>query len=175
LLTGDCRPGDPSPGEARRRRYPGSPSMNQVWKSGTMPCRNEPCNGRSPVSSSGASGDWGWRGKICPSVAVQGWRVEGDPSAELRPSRGGEVRLLPAIRSLNAQDNNFTTFLLRAGGHNPRPGDVNGDGKADVAPAASSDVKSPRDLATGQASGKRQAASANEKSGSHKGETQPNE
>jgi hypothetical protein len=50
-------------------------------------------------------------------------------------------------------------------------GDVNGDGKADVAapknpaqPAtqntaassASSDVKSPRDLATGQASGKRQ-------------------
>ena len=34
-------------------------------------------------------------------------------------------------------------------------GDVNGDGKADVAPnAASSSVKSPRDLATGQASGK---------------------
>lgn len=53
-------------------------------------------------------------------------------------------------------------------------GDVNGDGKADVAPAASSDVKSPRDLATGQASGKRQAASANEKSGSDKGQTQPN-
>ena len=53
-------------------------------------------------------------------------------------------------------------------------GDVNGDGKADVAPAASSDVKSPRDLATGQASGKRQAASANEKSNSDKGQTQPN-
>jgi hypothetical protein len=53
-------------------------------------------------------------------------------------------------------------------------GDVNGDGKADVAPAANSDVKSPRDLATGQASGKRQAASANEKSGSDKGQTQPN-
>ena len=46
-------------------------------------------------------------------------------------------------------------------------GDVNGDGKADVAPASSpnsqstpsasqSDVKSPRDVATGQASGKRQ-------------------
>jgi len=47
-------------------------------------------------------------------------------------------------------------------------GDVNGDGKADVAApktgqatlqntsAASSDVKSPRDIATGQASGKRQ-------------------
>lgn len=32
-------------------------------------------------------------------------------------------------------------------------GDVNGDGKADV--AASSSVKSPRDAATGQASGKR--------------------
>jgi hypothetical protein len=53
-------------------------------------------------------------------------------------------------------------------------GDVNGDGKADVAPAASSDVKSPRDLATGQASGKRQASTANEKSGSDKGQTQPN-
>jgi len=38
-------------------------------------------------------------------------------------------------------------------------GDVNGDGKADVAApttGTSSDVKSPRDLATGQASGKRQ-------------------
>lgn len=53
-------------------------------------------------------------------------------------------------------------------------GDVNGDGKADVAPAASSDVKSPRDLATGQASGKRQAGTANEKSGGDKGQTQPN-
>jgi hypothetical protein len=53
-------------------------------------------------------------------------------------------------------------------------GDVNGDGKADVAPASTSDVKSPRDLATGQASGKRQAASVNEKSGSDKGQTQPN-
>jgi FG-GAP repeat protein len=53
-------------------------------------------------------------------------------------------------------------------------GDVNGDGKADVAPAASSDVKSPRDLASGQASGKRQAATPNEKPGSDKGQTQPN-
>jgi hypothetical protein len=53
-------------------------------------------------------------------------------------------------------------------------GDVNGDGKADVAPAASSDVKSPRDLASGQASGKRQAASPNEKPGNDKGQTQPN-
>jgi FG-GAP repeat len=35
-------------------------------------------------------------------------------------------------------------------------GDVNGDGKADVAPSSSSDVKAPRDIATGQASGKRQ-------------------
>lgn len=36
-------------------------------------------------------------------------------------------------------------------------GDVNGDGKADVAaPSSSSDVKSPRDMATGQSSGKRQ-------------------
>jgi FG-GAP repeat len=36
-------------------------------------------------------------------------------------------------------------------------GDVNGDGKADVAaPGSSSDVKSPRDMATGQTSGKRQ-------------------
>ncbi len=47
-------------------------------------------------------------------------------------------------------------------------GDVNGDGKADLAPgsasnspstpsnASQSDVKSPRDVATGQASGKRQ-------------------
>jgi len=48
-------------------------------------------------------------------------------------------------------------------------GDVNGDGKADVAapknPGTSSDVKSPRDLASGQASGKRQqepAAAAKE-------------
>jgi len=40
-------------------------------------------------------------------------------------------------------------------------GDVNGDGKADVAPkAGQSDVKSPRDLATGQASGKQAAAPA---------------
>ncbi len=53
-------------------------------------------------------------------------------------------------------------------------GDVNGDGKADVAPAASSDVKSPRDLATGQASGKRQAGSANDNPSSDKGQTQPN-
>jgi hypothetical protein len=54
-------------------------------------------------------------------------------------------------------------------------GDVNGDGKADVAPAAPSDVKSPRDLATGQASGKRtQPAGANEKPGSDKGQSQPN-
>jgi hypothetical protein len=56
-------------------------------------------------------------------------------------------------------------------------GDVNGDGKADVAPnTTSSDVKSPRDLATGQASGKRtqQAGSANEKSGNDKSQTQPN-
>lgn len=53
-------------------------------------------------------------------------------------------------------------------------GDVNGDGKADVAPAASSDVKSPRDLATGQASGKRRAGSANDNPGSDKGQTQPN-
>ena len=35
-------------------------------------------------------------------------------------------------------------------------GDVNGDGKADAATSSSSDVKSPRDAATGQASGKRQ-------------------
>jgi hypothetical protein len=36
-------------------------------------------------------------------------------------------------------------------------GDVNGDGKADVAaPSTSSDVKSPRDVATGQSTGKRQ-------------------
>jgi hypothetical protein len=37
-------------------------------------------------------------------------------------------------------------------------GDVNGDGKADAPknPGTSSDVKSPRDMATGQASGKRQ-------------------
>jgi len=53
-------------------------------------------------------------------------------------------------------------------------GDVNGDGKADVAPAASSDVKSPRDLASGQASGKRQAASPKGKPGSDKDQTQPN-
>ncbi|MBZ5689419.1 MAG: FG-GAP repeat protein [Acidobacteriia bacterium] len=55
-------------------------------------------------------------------------------------------------------------------------GDVNGDGKADVAPAASSDVKSPRDLATGQASGKsaQPPAGGNEKSASDKSHTQPN-
>ena len=55
-------------------------------------------------------------------------------------------------------------------------GDVNGDGRADVAPATSSDVKSPRDLATGQASGKRTqpAGNTNEKSTSDKGQTQPN-
>ena len=35
-------------------------------------------------------------------------------------------------------------------------GDVNGDGKAAAAAPSSSDVKSPRDAATGQASGKRQ-------------------
>jgi hypothetical protein len=35
-------------------------------------------------------------------------------------------------------------------------GDVTGDGKADVSATSNSDVKSPRDLATGQASGKRQ-------------------
>jgi len=35
-------------------------------------------------------------------------------------------------------------------------GDVNGDGKADAAASSSSDVKSPRDAASGQASGKRQ-------------------
>ena len=35
-------------------------------------------------------------------------------------------------------------------------GDVNGDGKADAAISGSSDVKAPRDAATGQASGKRQ-------------------
>lgn len=35
-------------------------------------------------------------------------------------------------------------------------GDVNGDGKADTATPSSSDVKAPRDAATGQASGKRQ-------------------
>jgi len=33
-------------------------------------------------------------------------------------------------------------------------GDVNGDGSPDVAASSSSEVKSPRDLATGQASGK---------------------
>ena len=55
-------------------------------------------------------------------------------------------------------------------------GDVNGDGKADVAATgASSDVKSPRDLATGQASGKtaQPAGSANQKSASDKS-PQPN-
>src|SRR5882724_820501 len=35
-------------------------------------------------------------------------------------------------------------------------GDVNGDGKANAAASSSSDVKSPRDIASGQASGKRQ-------------------
>jgi hypothetical protein len=35
-------------------------------------------------------------------------------------------------------------------------GDVTGDGKADVSASSNSDVKGPRDLATGQASGKRQ-------------------
>ena|SRR5258707_230410 len=35
-------------------------------------------------------------------------------------------------------------------------GDVNGDGKADAAASSNSDVKSPRDAASGQASGKRQ-------------------
>jgi len=35
-------------------------------------------------------------------------------------------------------------------------GDVTGDGKADLSATSNSDVKSPRDLATGQASGKRQ-------------------
>jgi hypothetical protein len=56
-------------------------------------------------------------------------------------------------------------------------GDVNGDGKADVAPAAaSSDVKSPRDLATGQASGKtaQPTGSANQKSASDKTPAQSN-
>ena len=56
-------------------------------------------------------------------------------------------------------------------------GDVNGDGKADVAATgASSDVKSPRDLATGQASGKtaQPAGSANQKSASDKSQAQPN-
>ncbi len=56
-------------------------------------------------------------------------------------------------------------------------GDVNGDGKADMAPAAaSSDVKSPRDLATGQASGKtaQPAGGANQKSASDKNQAQPN-
>jgi hypothetical protein len=56
-------------------------------------------------------------------------------------------------------------------------GDVNGDGKADVATTdASSDVKSPRDLATGQASGKtaQPASSANQKSASDKSQAQPN-
>jgi FG-GAP repeat. len=56
-------------------------------------------------------------------------------------------------------------------------GDVNGDGKADVAPAAaSSDVKSPRDLATGQASGKtaQSTGSANQKSASDKTPAQSN-
>jgi hypothetical protein len=50
-------------------------------------------------------------------------------------------------------------------------GDVNGDGRPDVAASsASSNVKSPRDVATGQASGKR-TASGNEQSNS---QTQPN-
>ena len=56
-------------------------------------------------------------------------------------------------------------------------GDVNGDGKADVAPnAASSNVKSPRDLATGQASGKRAqaAGTGNEKPVDDKSQKQPN-
>lgn len=56
-------------------------------------------------------------------------------------------------------------------------GDVNGDGKADVAPSATtSGVKSPRDLATGQASGKaaQQPAAGNDKSASDKSQTQPN-
>jgi hypothetical protein len=48
-------------------------------------------DGRAPVSSSGASGERGWGGKVCASVAVQGWGVEGDAGAELRPSCGGEV------------------------------------------------------------------------------------
>ena len=55
-------------------------------------------------------------------------------------------------------------------------GDVNGDGKADAAPSATtSGVKSPRDLATGQASGKAATpAAGNDKSGSDKSQTQPN-
>jgi hypothetical protein len=55
-------------------------------------------------------------------------------------------------------------------------GDVNGDGKADVAPSASSsNTKSPRDLATGQASGKsaQQPASGNQPAASDKPQTQP--
>lgn len=43
-------------------------------------------------------------------------------------------------------------------------GDVNGDGKAKVKPAVSHEVKSPRDISTGQASGKQaqqQPASSN--------------
>ena len=68
------------------------------------------------------------------------------------PSVSEVVVTKPGDRKTTAQDDWQAPAKTQA----PQSSDVNGDGKADVTLSNGSNVTKPRDLATGQASGKRQ-------------------